>query len=241
MVEGSLSIAFLLATLAGAAIPLGAWLATLDRLLPVWSDHELRHTVAAFGAGALVAAVGLVLVPHGTEHLTMGPALALFGAGGLVFFLLDRAIARRGGHIALFIALMVDFLPEALALGTLLRSYPHEALMLAILVAVQNLPDAFSAGRQLRRHGDMDRRWLIVLFVAVVPLGPLAAGLGWFVLADSPHILGAILMFSAGGILYLLFEDIAPQVALKRHWAPPHGAVAGFGVGLATYMALGSG
>ncbi len=44
------------------------------------------------------------------------------------------------------------------------------------------------------------------------------------------------MMFAGGGILYLLFEDVAPQMPLERHWAPPLGAVAGCGLGLAGHL-----
>ncbi len=40
-------------------------------------------------------------------------------------------------------------------------------------------------------------------------------------------------MFSAGGILYLMFEDIAPEVPLANTYLPPLGAVLGFALGLA--------
>ncbi|MDO9466667.1 MAG: hypothetical protein Q7J36_05145 [Thiobacillus sp.] len=39
-------------------------------------------------------------------------------------------------------------------------------------------------------------------------------------------------LFASGGILYLIFQDIAPQSRLNRHWAPPLDAVAGFSVAL---------
>ena len=45
-------------------------------------------------------------------------------------------------------------------------------------------------------------------------------------------LLGAIMLFAAGGILYLVFQDIAPQARLARHWGPPLGAVFGFALGL---------
>jgi ZIP family zinc transporter len=40
------------------------------------------------------------------------------------------------------------------------------------------------------------------------------------------------MIFAAGGILYLTFQDIAPQAKLQKHWGPPLGAVAGFLLGL---------
>ena len=47
-----------------------------------------------------------------------------------------------------------------------------------------------------------------------------------------PQLIGAIMLFASGGIVYLTFQDIAPQSVLDRHWAPALGAVAGFLVGL---------
>lgn len=43
----------------------------------------------------------------------------------------------------------------------------------------------------------------------------------------------------AGGILYLLFQDIAPQAKLHRAWAPPLGATARFLLGLIGQMLIG--
>ena len=42
-----------------------------------------------------------------------------------------------------------------------------------------------------------------------------------------------------GGILYLIFQDIAPQSRLDRHWAPPLGAIFGFAVGLTGHALMG--
>jgi ZIP family zinc transporter len=67
-------------------------------------------------------------------------------------------------------------------------------------------------------------------------LGPLVGIIGWVYGAEYPAILGGIMLFSAGGILYLLFQDVAPQSRLERHWAPALGAVFGFGVGMLGQM-----
>ncbi len=58
--------------------------------------------------------------------------------------------------------------------------------------------------------------------------GPIAGVLGWYVAASLPELVGATMIFAAGGILYLIFQDIAPQSRLERHWAPTLGAVFGF-------------
>jgi ZIP family zinc transporter len=65
-----------------------------------------------------------------------------------------------------------------------------------------------------------------------VLLGPLSAWFGFSYLRETSTALGAMMLFAAGGILYLTFEDIAPQAHLARRWAPALGAVAGFMLGL---------
>jgi ZIP family zinc transporter len=68
--------------------------------------------------------------------------------------------------------------------------------------------------------------------LALVPLGPLSAVLGHVYLAKQQALTGSVMLFAAGGILYLIFQDIAPQARLERQWAPALGAVAGFTLGL---------
>jgi ZIP family zinc transporter len=224
--------------LAGAAIPAGAALARVERLLPGWAREELRHTVMAFGAGALLAAVALVLVPEGSRRLTTGAALGWFAAGGMFFLAADLLLARLGGRASQFMAMLLDYIPEALALGALIAGEPGTAVLVAVLIAIQNLPEGFNAWRELQVDAPVPRKWLPWLFVLVVPLGPIAAAVGLFVIADTGWVLGAVMLFAAGGILYLIFQDIAPQVPLERHWSPPLGAVAGFGLGLAGHMLI---
>lgn len=48
------------------------------------------------------------------------------------------------------------------------------------------------------------------------------------------------MLFAAGGILYLIFQDIAPQAKLAKHWAPPLGAIIGFLVGVVAQMTIQS-
>ena len=111
-----------LRALAGVFMPLGGLLARIERIRPLWLERELRHGVIAFGGGALMAAVALVLVPEGQRHLSAWRATAAFGAGGITFFLIDRMIERRGGGIAQLMAMLLDFVPESLALGAMLAA-----------------------------------------------------------------------------------------------------------------------
>ena len=229
-------VALGLATAAGLSIPAGASLA-LHRfgILPRWAESEARHGVIAFGAGALLAAVALVLIPEGSNRLGMGPSLVWFAVGAVLFALADRALARRGGRAAQFLAMMMDYLPEAMALGALVTGDMGAALLVASLIALQNLPESFNAMREMIGPRHRGARHLLLIFVLVVPLGPLAALAGIALGSDSP-VIGAVMMLASGGILYLMFQDIAPQVPLNSSWLPPFGAVLGVLLGLAGHL-----
>lgn len=216
---------------AGLTIPLGAWLSQQDWIRSAWVASEVRHGITAFGAGALLAAVALVLVPAGVESLSLPVLTIAFFSGGFVFAWLDLMLSRRQSTASQVVAMLTDFLPECLALGALFVTDLAEAKLLAVLIAVQNLPEAFSAGHEMA-GGAKPPRKLLLLFTLLAPLGPLATYTGLTFLADSPKVIALIMTFAGGGILYLMFQEIAPKVVLKRAWLPPMGALAGFFVGV---------
>jgi ZIP family zinc transporter len=76
---------------------------------------------------------------------------------------------------------------------------------------------------------------------ALMLLGPFVGTVGWVYGAEHTEHLGGILLFSAGGILYLIFQDVAPQSRLERHWGPALGAVLGFAMGMLGQMLVSGG
>jgi ZIP family zinc transporter len=67
-------------------------------------------------------------------------------------------------------------------------------------------------------------------------LGPVAGVSGYLWLSDFPAIVAAVMLFASGAILYSIFQDIAPQVKLEKHYAPPMGAILGFVLGIIGLM-----
>ena len=156
---------------------------------------------------------------------------------------LDRAQAKRRRAAPQFIAMAADFLPESLALIELLagcspptprRSFG--AVLLALLIGLQNLPEGFNAWHELSGH--IRPRVALRRMLLLALLGPVCGTVGWFWLADQDAVLGSIMLVAAGGILYLTFQDIAPQSRLERHWTPPLGAVLGFALALVSELAF---
>ncbi|MBW4936226.1 ZIP family metal transporter [Marinobacter sp. F4206] len=218
-----------LTALAGACIPLGGLLARIEKIGPNWLEQEFRHFLIAFGGGILLGAVAVVLVPQGQS--SMGGslwAIPTIVAGGLLFFLVERMLGLRRRESPQLMGLMLDFVPEATALGGLAVANPGMAPLLAVLIALQNLPEGFNAYRELCALPGYTSKKTLAFMAVLVTAGPIAGLLGYFFLSEQPVLLGAMMLAASGGILYLIFQDIAPQSRLDRHWGPPLGAVVGF-------------
>ncbi|WP_339524465.1 ZIP family metal transporter [Pseudomonas sp. EA_35y_Pfl2_R111] len=225
--------------LAGMAMPLGAGFASVERIRPRWLESELRHGVVAFGGGALLAAVALVLVPQAIVCFEPAAAALWFCVGGAAFMGLDILLDRMNTPASQLAAMLTDFIPESLALGAAFAHGGKGAMLLAILMAMQNLPEGFNAYREMSQSSGYSRKRLLSLFAAAALLGPAAGVSGYLWLDDSPQVVAAVMLFAAGGILYSVFQDIAPQAKLNKHWAPSLGALLGFMLGIVGHMLTG--
>ena len=63
-----LTLALLLSLAAGLSMAVGALIGVQQHIARSWLEQEVRHGVIAFGGGALLAAVALVLVPEAVKH-----------------------------------------------------------------------------------------------------------------------------------------------------------------------------
>lgn len=228
-----------LTLVAGLAMPIGALIADVESIRPYWLESEVRHSIIAFGGGALLAAVALVLIPEGISHSSLIVIVICFASGGIMFMLLDMYLAKHNTPLSQLVAMLSDFVPEALALGATFAVSGDAGFLLAGIIALQNLPEGFNAYREIRSATDYGRFHIVSAFTLMALLGPVSGLLGYFVFSGHPQIISGIMLFAAGGILYIIFQDIAPQSKLKKHWAPPLGAVAGFLLGVLGKVAVG--
>ena len=199
---------------------------------------EIIHTSVAFGGGIIVAAVAFVLAPEGMSVLSLVPMAVIFLSGAAVFFFLDRYIEKKGGTVSQLLAMLMDFIPEAIALGAIFATDHNLGLLLAIFIGLQNFPESFNSYLDLRNNGYPSVKCLSILFVLSFS-GVVAAVLGYYLLGNMPKITASMMLFSSGGILYLIFQDIAPMSKLRKSWFPALGASLGFLVGMIGQKILG--
>ncbi|GMM83882.1 divalent cation transporter [Pseudoalteromonas sp. MTN2-4] len=211
----------LLTSLAGLCTPIGGLIASIESIRPYWLEKELRHFLIAFGGGILLGAVTTVLVPEGMHNLpNQFIAIAILLLGALSFFFIERQLGLKRRKSPQLMGMTLDFVPEAIALGGLVATGSSSALMLALLIGLQNLPEGFNAFRELKEQNKSTKTTLMIMFL-LVPLGPLAGLFGYYVLAGHQAMLGDIMLFASGGILYLI-SKILPRSLSSRNIGDHH-------------------
>ena len=133
--------------------------------------------------------------------------------------------------------MMMDFIPESIALGAVFAIEPQMALLLAVFIGLQNLPESFNSFRDLVQSGFSVKKTLIIFFCLSF-LGVFSALIGHFFLSAHPDLTAHLMMFASGGILYLLIQDIIPESKLEKNYLISLGASLGFLVGIGGEMLI---
>jgi len=225
----------LLTLIAGIAIPVGA---LLGNKFSSTIHASWNHSIIAFGGGTLLAAVSLVLVPEGINSLNVFESSFFLISGAIAFLFIDLYFAKLNTQASQLVAMLADFIPESLALGAIFLVHQESAILLTLLIAFQNLPEGFNAFIEVKKTSPLNSKHVISLFFMFALFGPIFAFVGYYWLSDSPAIIAGIMLIASGGILYSIFQDIAPKVPLEKNWAPPLGAILGFVTGLVGYMSI---
>ncbi|RXJ89054.1 divalent cation transporter [Arcobacter sp. CECT 8983] len=221
------------AFLAGSTVFIGGLLSYFfeKTVLNRKTKIEIIHFLTAFATGIMLAAVSFVLVPKGMHNLTVSFSIFIFLLGAIVFYFLDDYIHKNSASIPQFLSMLLDFIPESIALGAVFMYDYHTGVLLAIFIACQNLPEAFTSYIELRSSAFSIAKALTMLFFLSF-IGVIFSLIGFYLLKDNTELTSSLMLFAAGGILYLIFEDIAPSMKLKNSRFIAFGVNLGFIVGM---------
>ena len=218
--------------IAGLTIFCGGYLAYIfERYCNRIIESYIIHFSIAFGGGILIAAVAFVLTPKGIESFPIHVFTLVFLFGSGFFFVIDRFVCKQGGLLAQTMAMLMDFIPESIALGAVFEHDHALGILLAFYIGFQNIPEAFNAYFDLRKSNHATMSILLIFFLFSF-LGVFAALAGAVLLTNKEAYTAGTMLFAAGGILYLIFQDIAPSSKMRRRWEPALGANFGFLVGM---------
>ncbi|MGO2562176.1 ZIP family metal transporter [Psychrobacter sp.] len=224
---------------AGATVFIGGVLANIfdHHIKDSPFKSQLVHTLMSFGAGIILSALALVLIPKGMEVLSVWGVMASFSLGAVLFMFIDRRLAKSGSQQATLLAMMMDFVPESIALGAVFAIEPQMAILLAVFIGLQNLPEAFNSFRDLVQSGFSVKKTLAIFFILSF-FGIISALIGHFLLSQHPSMTAYLMTFASGGILYLLIQDIIPESKLNSNYMTSLGATFGFLIGVVGEMLI---
>ena len=218
---------------------------------------SVQRALTGFVAGVMVAAsIWSLIIPAIEQSSTMGkfaflPAVIGFWAGVMFLLLLDHIIPhlhRLSNEVEgpswklkrttmLVLAVTLHNIPEGMAVGIVYAGLlsgqkgitEGAALALAVGIAIQNFPEG-----ALRSEGVPKGRafFLGALSGAVEPLGMgLTIATSVFILPVLPYLLS----FAAGAMLYVVVEDLIPEMSVRGH---SNLGVIFFSVGFTVMMTL---
>lgn len=208
-------------------------------------NRTVQRILTGFAAGVMTAAsVWSLLIPALEQAQdTMGRLAFLPAAGGFllgIFFLLllDRMIPHlhmnsseaEGIHTKLsksamlILAVTLHNIPEGMAVGVVYAGFLYGnvqitaagALALSLGIAIQNFPEGAIISLPLRAEGQSRMRAFAggVLSGIVEPVGAVLTVLAArFVAPALPYLLS----FAAGAMLYVVVEELIPEMSEGKH------------------------
>jgi len=207
-------------------------------------NRTLQRVLTGFAAGVMVAAsVWSLIIPAMDQSAHMGklaflPALIGVWAGFGFLLLLDRIIphlhvgserpegtpSALGKNAMMVLAVALHTLPEGMAVGVVAAGWlagnesisAAAAIALALGIALQNLPEGAIISMPLK-SGGMGRGKAFgygVLSGVIEPVGAILT----ILMADLlVPVLPYLLAFSAGAMLYVVVEELIPEMAEGDH------------------------
>ena len=228
---------------------------------------KVQKALNGFAGGVMVAAsVWSLLIPALEEAEPMGalsfiPATIGFWVGILFLLLLDHAIphlhrstsqpegpkSKLQRTTMLMLAVTLHNIPEGMAVGVVYAGYlvgdigisAAGAMTLALGIALQNFPEGAIISMPLRSEGVSKQKsfWFGVLSGAVEPLGALLTILAADLIIP---ILPYCLSFAAGAMIYVVVEELLPEMSRGKHSdIGPVTFAAGFSIMMILDVALG--
>lgn len=227
----------------------------------------VRRSLAGFAAGVMVAAsIWSLLIPAIEQSNDLGklsflPAFTGFWLGVLFLLALDHLIphlhvdseqaegpkTKLGRTTMMVLAVTLHNIPEGMAVGVMYAGFlagnaqitATSALALSLGIAIQNFPEGAIISMPLRAEGEGKGRafWGGVLSGVVEPIGAVVTILAaQLVIPALPYLLS----FAAGAMLYVVVEELIPEMSQGKH--SNLGTVffaAGFSVMMVLDVALG--
>ena len=207
-------------------------------------SDKVQRALNGFASGVMVAAsIWSLIIPAIEQSENLGkfsffPAVIGFWAGVLFLLLLDHVIPHlhQNGTQAegpkshlqkttmMLLAVTLHNIPEGMAVGVVYAGYlsgnaeisAAGALALSLGIAIQNFPEGAIISMPLRTEGMKKSKAFMsgALSGIVEPVGAAITVLAaHFILPALPYLLS----FAAGAMLYVVVEELIPEMSQGKH------------------------
>ncbi len=205
---------------------------------------RVQRILTGFAAGVMVAAsVWSLIIPAIDQSTHMGklaflPAFIGVWIGFIFLLLLDRLIphlhmnsdcpegtpCNLGKSTMLVLAVALHNLPEGMAVGVVVAGWltgnesisAAGALALSLGIALQNMPEGAIISMPLKSNG-MGRGEAFVYGVMSGVIEPIGAVLTILLAQFVAPLLPYMLSFAAGAMLYVVVEELIPEMSEGEH------------------------
>ena len=207
-------------------------------------NRKLQRSLTGFAAGVMVAAsVWSLIIPAMDQSAHMGklaflPAFVGVWAGFGFLLLLDKLIPHMhlhddcpegiacglGKSTMMVLAVALHNLPEGMAVGVVAAGWLSGsesmsfagALALSLGIALQNLPEGAIISMPLKSNG-MSRGRAFAYGAASGVVEPIGAVLTILLAPLVVPVLPYVLAFAAGAMLYVVVEELIPEMSEGEH------------------------
>lgn len=207
-------------------------------------NKGLQRALLGFASGVMVAAsIWSLIMPAMEQSAHLGklsflPAFIGVWAGVLFLLVLDRLVPHLHMNsdcpegmqcelkkpTMLFFAVALHNLPEGMAVGVVAAGWiageeaisVSAALALAIGIAIQNVPEGAIISMPMRSDG-LSRRKAFGYGAVSGAVEPIGAVITILLAALMVPVLPYLLAFSAGAMLYVVVEELIPEMSEGEH------------------------
>lgn len=222
---------------------------------------ELTKILSGFAAGVMVAAsVWSLLIPAMEQSSQMGrmafvPAVVGFMLGMLFLLLLDHVTphmhldqtvegpkSKLKNTTMMVLAVTLHNIPEGMAVGVVYAGWvggnanitAAGAFVLALGIAIQNFPEGAIISMPLHAQGASKKRaWTYGILSGIVE--PIAGLITILLSGLIVPVLPYLLSFAAGAMIYVVVEELVPDMAEGGH---SNVGTLAFMIGFSLMMAL---
>ena len=186
----------------------------------------------AFSAGGLLAAALFDLIPEAIKEVkSLESGLVFVGIGILFFFVMESFMHWKGGHshgpghghdhvhinskkpagALVFSAAMLHNFTDGLVIAGAFLLNISIGVITTLLVAIHEIPHEFGDFALFLHSGYS--KWQAVKINFLSAISAVVGGIaGFFALEQVNSIVGYVVLFAAGGFLYIALSNIVPEL-----------------------------